>query len=233
MNELLIQYKAGNSNDSIVKSIKKYAYVIQGKGFINGQTYHNYQEALSYSDSALFVWQTISDTLNEANVFKFKGLTLGYLKQYESGKYFIFKALQLFASKSFYSGVAVSQYDLSRVYFMEGKLDSALLAAEESLDYWKQKSDTFRILTSENQMLNIFTKSGNFTEAKKLQENSLGFCENKNIGYLASLDFYFLSRRLYLALGDKKEADIYIEKYEKIVKNEMEEMSITVRSTYE
>lgn len=102
---------------------------------------HDYKGAMLLTDSAIYLFNSLEDTLSEANNRKFKGYLLGRFGKFEEGKHEIQKAIRLFELKKASWGVAVSQFDLSRLFEFENKIDSAILYCSITISYWKTKSN--------------------------------------------------------------------------------------------
>ena len=66
-----------------------------------------------------------NDTSNQANLLKYLGYLNDRLGHFHLGKIQVAKAIELFTSKNIEYGVAVSWFDLSKVYEFENKIDSA------------------------------------------------------------------------------------------------------------
>ena len=72
-----------NYSDDDRKKLKDIANLIQNTGQSIGETYKDNKKALQYTDSAIFLFNILGDTLSEANNRKFKGYLLGTI-----GKFF-------------------------------------------------------------------------------------------------------------------------------------------------
>lgn len=220
--------------DSLSKSekaeLKDLAYKIQNEGFLGEEMNNDYNNSLIQIDKALPIWRILHDTVNEANIRKYKGYLLGHLGKFDDAKAEIFRAINLFTKKHLGFGVAVSEFDLSKVYDMESKSDSALFYANSSLDFWKRKNDTFRLVVGNNQLINLFYKKKEYSKAESIQLQSKEMTI-KPLHWRPLIDFYFLSSRLYKKINNRKLKNYYSALYKKELNNLKKENIIT-RSYY-
>lgn len=151
-----------NNKDFSRKDSIRLTFELQNKSFIFDENGGDIDSSIYYADLALSSWVTLRDTVNEANNRKYLGYLFGKKGHYEKGKSEIFKAISLFELKNNEPGVAVSYFDLSKVYGYEKRNDSALLYIDNALTYWQQKADTFRILTNNNQKLYLLLQAKNY-----------------------------------------------------------------------
>lgn len=210
--------------------LKKLGYKIQNQGFSLEETDNDYAQSLNYINKALEVWRLLKDTANEANNLKFKGYLLGHLGAFNEGKIEIKNAINLFTIKNMKFGVAVSEFDLSKVFEMEKKLDSALLYAYSSLNFWKPKNDTFRLVTINNQLLNLYCKKGKLNLARSVQVQIQKMITEK-LHWRPVIDFYYLSGILGKRLSNQKLQSLYLKKYENQL-NKLKEDNLIVHSQY-
>ena len=127
------------------KELQNIAYDIQNRGQLLDEVRHDYSASLALITKAITIFNSLGDTLNIANNRKFKGYLLGRFGKFTEGKAQIHEAINLYQLKNAGWGIAVSQFDLSRVFEFENKLDSALFYCKSALRYWKAKEDSERI----------------------------------------------------------------------------------------
>jgi tetratricopeptide (TPR) repeat protein len=191
------------------KHLKTVAFAYQNKAFELDESKHDYGAAIKETDSAFNTWLYLKDTLNMANMQKYKGYLLGNLKEFENAKKEIFSAIQLFEDKKYTSGIAVSYFDMSRVYDVENGIDSSIFYAQKAVDFWKTKKDTLRLVVLSNQMIHLYTEKADFDQALEYQKQSASFIREKTLHHHAVLDFYFLSGKLYEKLKNYKRSLYY------------------------
>jgi len=198
------------------REIKNLTYLIQNRGFGLQERLRDYKDALVYTDRALAIWTELKDTANEANLLKYRGLLLGNLGDFAQAKKEISKAIELFGKKKMDFGIAVSEFDLSRVFALENKPDSALYYANDSKEFWKIKENSDRIFTINNRLMNLYYVSNDLKKAKDVQEESQALLKesqtllkNEKMEGLNLLDFYLLSERIYKKLASVELADNY------------------------
>lgn len=204
---------------------------IQNKSFVFDENGGDIDSSIYYAELALKNWLALSDTVNEANNRKYLGYLYGKKGFYEKGKTEIFKAISLFSLKSYEAGVAVSNFDLSKVYGFEKKYDTALLYIDKALNYWQQKADTFRILTNNNQKLFLLIQTKNYEDAKLLQQKSEKLLVKKKLHWRPVVDFYYLSIELYEKMKNKSVRNNYERLYTVKIK-ELERKGLNVVKFY-
>jgi len=196
------------------REINNCIYEIQNDGFHLDEKECKYDSARLKIESALKIWEHINDTLNQANLLKYLGYLSGRLRHFALGKTQIAKAINFYKIKKSESGVAVSFYDLSRIYEFENKIDSAINLSYKALLFWRQKNNRDRIVSINNNLINLYLK---IAEKKKipsiLSENSHLIAWG-NVYWLQEIDFYFLAKQYYAGVKNKKESKEYQALYE-------------------
>ena len=230
-NEIL-QKNNGNTFTVIEKKeLVTNAYFFQNQAFELDEIKYDYENALMYTDKALGIWISLKDSVNEANLRKYKGFLLGHLNRYDEGKKEIYRAITLFNTKGKAYGVAVSQFDLSRVYEFESILDSAIYFANIALNYWKIQADTDRIMIVNNQLINLFLQSKDIEQAKKVQAKTVKLLNKENIHWQPLIDYYFLSAKLFENLKPTETSFKYKKLYADKI-NELKQRNIITKSKY-
>ncbi|MEP7164480.1 MAG: tetratricopeptide repeat protein [Ferruginibacter sp.] len=179
------------------KDLKAIAFDLQNKGQISDESAHNYTSSLSLISKAIKIFTYLDDTLSIANNLKFRGYLLGRFGKFDEAKTEIKRAISLFRSKNKDWGIAVSNFDLSRVYDLEKKSDSAIYYCNLSLNYWKSKKDTSRIFNNQNLLIYLLTKAGQVSRARTIQEDSQILAKVPELHWQDLIDFYFFSAGLY------------------------------------
>jgi hypothetical protein len=201
IHDLLLKAGKQQLNKDELKEVRSYATNIQNSGFHLEEFSHDYRGALTNIDQALDIWHLLRDTFNIANLHKYKGYLLGHLNRFSEAKTEIDSAIRLFSAVKYPSGVAVSKFDLSKVYESELKLDSSLKYAVLTLTFWKIKKDTTRIMISYNQIINLYLKMKEYKLAANAQDAASLLLTKKNLYWRQVMDFYFLSIQLYKKLN--------------------------------
>jgi hypothetical protein len=214
---LLNKLRSKTITDSERKQLRTLALGIQNRGQSLDESKHDYASSLRLVSFATAIFNALGDTLNEANNRKFKGYLLGRFKRFAEGKAEIQQAINLFQLKKADWGVAVSQFDLSRLFEFENKPDSALFYCNIAISYWKGKGNTSRIFLNQNMLINLLTKLNRLTEAKLLQTESSKMAEDPEQHWQGLLDFYVVSENLFKAAKEFKSAEDYKILYEKKV----------------
>ena len=195
------------------KEISSCIYEIQNEGFLLDEQKCKYDSSRIQIEKALSVWQHINDTPNQANLLKYLGYLNGRLGYFHLGKIQISKAIELFTSKNMDYGVAVSWFDLAKVYEFENKIDSALFFTTKALNYWKQKNNLKRIVGLNNNLINLLTKAKKSKYIDSLiMENSLYLLKEK-IYWRDELDYYFTSFKYFEKTKEKEKKKKFLSLY--------------------
>ncbi len=124
--------------------IKPCIYEIQNAGFYFDEHQCKYDSSKIKIEQALKIWVHINDTLNQANLIKYLAYLNGRLGNYAIGKSQIVQAIRLYRLKKDESGVAVSYFNLGRIYQFQNKIDSAIFFIEKASLFWKQQNNPAR-----------------------------------------------------------------------------------------
>lgn len=82
--------------------------------------------ALIYTTASLQVFKQIPDSMQMANLYKYKGLLLGKKKDFVNAKINILMATIIYQSLEYPQGIAVSNHNLASVLYEEGKVEDGL-----------------------------------------------------------------------------------------------------------
>ena len=198
---LVAKLKLQEISDEEKKELKVIAYGIQNYGQYLEDSKGDYVASLIYTNKAIDLFIYLDDTLSQANNRKFKGYLLGMQKDYVAAKNETLLAIKLYNSKNNFPGIAVSEFDLSRVYDQERKFDTAIYFCNKSLDFWKIKSNTWRILNVQTMLIYLLTRSHQYEKAISNQKECEKFINDKEINPRDQSDFYFVLVQLYKSMG--------------------------------
>lgn len=106
--------------EKIAKDKIGLAFSIQGLGFIYEEKLGQVDTAFYFINSSLGLWNEINDTMQRANLYKYRGYLWGLIKKFEEGLRDIDTALMLYTAKHYEPGIAVSQRNLASIYFEMG-----------------------------------------------------------------------------------------------------------------
>jgi len=157
---------------------------------------------------------------------------LGLLGDFLIAKNEILYAIKLYSFNNMQFGVAVSGLNLSKVYSLEKKYDSALYYANLSLAYWGTTTDSFRILTVKNQLIHIGTKTDELVWARKVQEEAETLLNAEKLSWVVIIDYYYVSMELYEKLQMQSIQNKYIRLYEEKIHEVKENEKIDASSEY-
>ena len=232
MEALLSKIRLKQSTEDDKKELQKMAVMLQNKGQELDENQRQYKKSLAAIDKAIVLFDALDDTLDIANNRKFKGYLLGRAGKFPEAKNEIEAAIDLYRVKNMNAGVAVSQFDLARIFEFENKTDSAIYYAGISRSYWKSKEVDLRVLIINNMLVSLLLKSNQPEKAKTVQEESELLAKKPQMHWQAIIDFYFTSMLLYKTINDMGVAGNYRQLYAaKIV--ELRNEGVTARSYYE
>ena len=169
-------------------------FQIQNQGFLYDEQECKYDSALYKIEIALSAWEQLGDTLNQANLLKYLGYLNGRLGNSRIGKEQIARAISLYKTKAAEFGIAVSLFDLAKVYTFENKLDSAAQSANQAKTYWVTQDDPSRLLVVNNHLIYLASLSDSKSNIETLIEENTLILKNPEIYWQNELDFYFVSR---------------------------------------
>lgn len=208
--------------------LKAFAFDFQNRGQILDESKHDYAASLTLVSKAIVLFNALTDTLNEANNRKFKGYLLGRFDKFIEGKTQIAQAILLFKLKKADWGVAVSEFNLARLFELENKPDSALFYCNKAISYWKAKGDTARMFLNQNLLIHVLTKMNKLTEAILLQNISEKMAKDPDLHWQGLLDFYLVSEKLFKAAKEFRTAEFYQGLYAKKISALNEEGIVAV-----
>jgi tetratricopeptide (TPR) repeat protein len=229
---LINKIHEGTFTEEDRKEVKSLTYLIQNKSFVLTEGEHNYVAALDQSEKSLSIWIQINDTLNEANIRKYRGMLLGRLKRFDEAKAEIHQAERLFGSKNYFAGIAITQFDMAQMYVDEMRLDSAAYCAQLALAFWETKQDTFRILGNQTLLMRIYSKEKAYDKGVKTQEDARQLLQKKNLPWIVFLDFYFISAQLFEGKKEVALTKEYKQLYEEKIQS-LQKGDFKPRSQYE
>ena len=203
--------KTDNSflTDKSKANLKQIAFDLQNRGQLLDEREHKFEEATKYIDSALKIFETLDDSLNLANNLKLYGYLLARQKAFGKAKIEIVKSINLFKAKGALWGVAVSNFDMARVYYLENKVDSAEYYCNSAMHFWKNKNDTDRIFIIRNLLIAVNLKSNNLTRAQEIQRLNSVTSDLKQQHWQNLLDFYTVSFLVFQEINDLASATKY------------------------
>ncbi|MEO5591165.1 MAG: hypothetical protein ABIR15_00245 [Chitinophagaceae bacterium] len=225
-----MRLKQATGNDK--KELEQIAILIQNKGQDLEEKQHQSKKALATIEKAIVVFTMLGDTLAIANNRKYKGYLSGRLGKFREARNETKTAIDLYRLKNMNAEIAVSQFDLARMFEFENKTDSAIYCAEQSRTFWKSKEVDLRVLIINNMMVSLLLKSNQPEKAKFVQEESQLLVKKPQMHWQAIIDFYFTSMLLYKTMNDMGVASDYRQLYNaKII--ELRKEGIDARSYYE
>jgi len=149
---------------------------------------NDFDAALKYADKSLEIWKQEKDTLQQANLYKYCGLLKGKLGKYDLAKADIATAIKLYKQKDFKQGVAVSEFNLSQIYYEENNLALSEKYYLSSIAFWESKNDMDRVFTNNLFGIELYRK-----QAKEAKANDL-IKENEGLAKSLKLNEYLINK---------------------------------------
>ncbi len=131
------------------------AFSRQNVGFIYEEKLGRTDTALFFINSSLDLWNEINDTLQRANLYKYRGYLWGLTKNFEEGLKDIDTAYVLYTGKGYEPGIAVTENNLADIYYEMGNMDSALFYYKKALGFWKKNDVAARIFQINTKIINM------------------------------------------------------------------------------
>ncbi|MFT3933533.1 MAG: hypothetical protein QM726_07965 [Chitinophagaceae bacterium] len=229
---LLSKVNAAQANADERTELHNIAIRVQNNGQELDEKYRQYKKALATIDKAIVLFTALGDTLDIANNRKYKGYLLGRMEKYKEAKNETKIAIELYQLKKMSAGVAVSQFDIARIYEFENKTDSAIYYASVACNYWKQKDVDLRVLIANNMLVSLYLKKDQPEKAIEVQHESGMIINKPGMHWQAVVDFYYTSMLLYRNTNDDATANRYKQFYIDKV-NSLRGEGIAARSYYE
>lgn len=229
---LLSKLRSGAITTVERKQLKTIAYDVQNRGQLLDESSHDYAGSLILVNKAITIFSSLGDTLSVANNRKFKGYLLGRLAKFSEGRVEIQQAISLYQLKNAPWGVAVSQFDLARLFDFENNLDSALFYCNIAISYWKTEKNSGRIFLNQNLLINLLTKLNRLAEAKLLQTESSKMSEHPEHHWQGLLDFYVVSENFFKAANEFESAGKYQKLYDEKI-SDLKKEGITAKSYFD
>lgn len=229
---LLEKVKQQQASAEEKKELQDIAITIQNKGQDMDERRFQYKKNMASLDRAIELFTALNDTLNIANNRKFKGYLLGRFEKFSDAKKEIKASIELYRLANMNAGVAVSQFDLARIFEFENKLDSALYYARLARNFWASQNVDLRVLIINNMEVSLLLKQSQPERAKTVQQTSEQLIKRPQMHWQAVVDFYFTSMLVYRTLNDVGTAGSYQQLY--LAKlDELKTQGIMARSYYE
>jgi hypothetical protein len=186
----------------------KQAMCLQNAAFVLQEKFNQVDSALRYTNQAIAIWRDLNSPMNEANLLKYNGLLLTFLKQYESADTAILNAERLFTLQKNPYGVAVCWFDRAILFQKQQLLDSSATYALRAKAFWQTKQDSGRIFNINNLLFNLKPNVALIQENERLLQDKKIYWKDIFNFYQNCIDFYNKQLQLEKAhLYEKRLAD--------------------------
>lgn len=192
---------------------KMVAICMHNIGFIYDEQLHNTDSAINAIDAAIYLHKKLRDTLEFANMCKYKGILVAPLGDYTEAKRLVNKAILYFGYKDYQPGIAVSWYDLALVYGQQEAVDSAICYAEKSKDYWVRNKGRDRVFGINTELVKWYLKIDKQQKATKLLSENKSILDSEKIYWKDKLVFYQIAEQYSKNVKKTADAKQYKLKY--------------------
>jgi hypothetical protein len=128
--------------------------------------------------------------------------------------------------------VAVSQFDLARVYECEKKFDSGILFANKAFLYWQQNEDTLRLLGIECLLCHLYLQLNEMDKAEQWLQQAEKLNAKPKLHWQPQIDFYFVAALLYKKKGMQEKENLYTDLYRRKIEG-LKSQNINARAYYD
>ncbi len=171
------------------------AFARQNIGFIYEERLNRPDTAVGFINASLELWHEINDTLQIANLYKYRAYLYGITGRIADGMKDIDTALMLYTAKKNEPGIMVTLNNLAGIYAAAGKPDSALNYYRKVLVFWEKNEVAERIF---NINLHILSLLDNPDDAAVYLNKNDQILESEVVIGLASREKYALLRKKFI-----------------------------------
>ena len=230
--QLLDKVRSKQATEDEKKELFDIANLLQNRGRDLDEKQHQSKKAVAEVEKAIVFFNALNDTLSLANSRQYKGYLLGRMGKFREAKNETEAAIDLYRLSNMNAGVAISQFDLARMFEFENRLDSAIYYASLSRAFWKPKQADQRVMIADNMLVSLFLKSNQPEKARSVQEESSLLAKNPDMHWQSVIDYYFTSMLLFRTVNNIAVAGDYQQRYlSKIA--ELRNQGIIAKSYYE
>jgi tetratricopeptide (TPR) repeat protein len=120
------------------------------------------------AQKSLEIWQNLGDSMQVANLHKYKGFLLSQVSLTDQALVEIDRAMELYTLLDYKPGMAVTEFNLAQVYFDSGQTEKSVSYFEKSMKYWRTEGDQKRIFINNIFGIDLYRKAGKDKQAKAL-----------------------------------------------------------------
>lgn len=105
----------------------------------------NKDSAVYYAKRSMDIYEKENDSMQMANLYKYYGYLIGINGHPAEGETYIQKAITIYQGKGSKEGIAVSHFNLARVYIVKGEYNKADSLLDLAEPVWIEVNDTSRL----------------------------------------------------------------------------------------
>lgn len=125
-------------------------FIKSGMMFLNvANIYEEYvpnkDSAVYYAKRSMDIYEKENDSMQMANLYKYYGYLIGINGHPAEGETYIQKAITIYQGKGFEEGIAVSHFNLARIYIQTKDFEKADSLLDLAKPVWIETNDTSRL----------------------------------------------------------------------------------------
>lgn len=194
------------------------AICMQNIGFIYDEQLHDVPSAIEAIDAAIYLHKKLRDTLQFANICKYKATLVARQGDFKEAKRLINKAILYFGYKDYKEGIAVSWFDMAMVFKEMKQYDSVVYYLHTAKKYWVGK-DKSRVFGINNKLLALWREWPEYDMSgdimAKLSKENFDILITTNIYWLDKLSYYEACAK-YCDVKKYPMAVNYLQEYQKL-----------------
>lgn len=126
----------------------------------------NRDSALIFADMSLDIWRQTKDSMQEANLLKYRGFLKGAAGKTKDGIKDVEAAIALYEQLGFEQGWAVSIFNLAQIYFEEGDKEKSAELLDKANQFWRDRGESIRVYTNNLFGIELYKAIGNDEKRK-------------------------------------------------------------------
>lgn len=148
----------------------KEAIALLNTANIYDEHFGDYKNALQYAEQSLTIWNEEKDEMQMANLRKYTGYLHGMVGNFDQAKADIKEAKRLYNKMAYDQGMAVAEYNLSRVLFQEGNYKDSAVEFDKSVKFWEEKENAGRLFSMYTFGIDLFNKLEDVNRVEQFKE---------------------------------------------------------------
>ena len=202
-----------------------------------GESFEEYDFAISYFRKFLSIQQELNDTGEIAGAFSNIGLMYLYKNEQDSALYYAYRALELRLKINQKRSIPISLGNIGESLLMkEGMQDSALACFRKAIAYYKDMDNNYGMNEVYSGLINYYLNEKDFKNLKYYLDKQCAISKRINSRQVSKM-VYFHKYQYYKALGDfeksLKEFELYKEMFDTLRNDKVSERVANLQAVYD